>query len=234
MSRKLLFALLLVATTLISLPLLAQEPVQEQEPAETPQPPEEDQQKFKLSRGTTSAEDELGFDQEEVELWVPHIEGGTVEFSFAFGFLSLAKPVWSHDQIIYKYTTDATSWGDVEITGESAFNPAFRLGYNLSDWLCLEGVGGITFAEYTSTIVNRHERENKPNSPVVDDPALGEFDAEARSLTAMNASLNAVIYFMSLIDDADGSWHPYVTGGIGGMWYDMNSNYTDKMASATD
>jgi len=232
MSRKLPFALILLAATLISAPLLAQEPAQEQEPVETPQ--DENLKVFKLSRGSTSAEDELAFREEEEELWVPQIQGGTVEISFAFGFLSLSKTIWEHDQIIYKFSTDATYWGDVKIKGKSAFNPVMRIGYNLTDWLALEGIGGISISEYSSEITNRKVRENKPGAPVFEDPPLGEFDAEARSLITMQASLNAVFYPLSLINDAEGKWHPYVTAGAGGMWYDMNSNYTDQMASTPD
>lgn len=236
MSRKSLFALILVAVTMISVPVLAQEPVEETDQA--PPTPEAvtapaDTVSFRLSRGATGAEDELAF-QEEEEIWIPGLKSGTIEFSFAFGFLNLNKTMWEHEQIIYKYTTDATYWGDVTIIGQSSFNPALRLGYNVTDWISIEGVAGITFAEYTSTIENRNTRENKPDAPVTSDPPLGEFDAEARSLTAINASLNAVFYPMSLIDDAEGKLHPYLSAGYGRMWYDMNSNYFDKPAGAND
>jgi hypothetical protein len=236
MSRIPLFALILVAITMISAPLLAQEPVEETDPTppvQETQTVEPDTMTFRLSRGTTGAEDELAY-QEEEEIWEPGLKSGTVEVSFAFGFLDLNKTIWQHDQIIYRYTTDATSWGDVEITGKSAFNPALRLGYNLTDWISFEVIGGVTFAEYSSTIENRSSRENKPGAPVVSDPPLGEYDAEARSLTAINASLNAVFYPLSLIDDASGKVHPYLTAGVGKMWYDMNSNYFDHAADTND
>lgn len=231
MSPKSLFALLLVALIVIGAPLAAQEPTRE---ADQPEPPQQEETKnFRLSRGTTSAEEELAL-QEEVEIWEPRIEKGSVEVSFAFGFLGLSKTLWEHQQIIYKYTTDATYWGDVQIKGESAFNPVFRLGYNLTDWFSLEGIGGLSISEYSSTITNRRTRENKPGAPVFEDPPLGEFDAERRSLITLQASLNAVLYPLALINDAEGRFHPYVTAGGGGMWYNMNSNYMDKTASSPD
>ena len=67
MSRKSLFALILVALTMISAPVLAQEPVEETDQA--PPAPEAvaapaDTMTFSLSRGTTGAEDELAFQEE--------------------------------------------------------------------------------------------------------------------------------------------------------------------------
>ena len=157
-----------------------------------------------------------------------------IEVSFAFGFLDFNKVLWEHDQIIYKFTTDATSWGDVKIQGESAFNPVLRLGYNLTKWISLEAVGGVAITEYTSTITNRYSRENKPNSPIIEDPPLGEYDAENRSLLTLQASLNAVLYPLNIVGDGKGKLHPYLTVGAGKMWYEMNSNYFDGTAGAND
>jgi hypothetical protein len=231
MSPKSLFALLLLALIVIGAPLAAQEPTQE---ADQPEPPQKEKtQAFRLSRGTTSAEEELALEA-DVEIWEPRIESGSIEVSFAFGFLGLSKTLWEHDQIIYKYTTDATYWGDVKIKGESAFNPVFRLGYNVTDWFSIEGIGGLSISEYSSNIENRRTRENKPGAPVFENPPLGEFDAERRSLITIQAGLNAVLYPLSLMDDAEGRFHPYVTAGGGAMWYNMNSNYMDKTAMSPD
>jgi len=229
MSHKSVSALIILLLITVCTPLFAQDTGPQDAP-----PPETPQKTFQLLRGSSSAVEELDIEEEEMELWEPRIEKGTIEVSFAFGFLDFNKALWEYDQIIYKYTTDATFWGDVKIKGESAFNPVLRLGYNLTDWISLEGIGGIAISEYTSTITNRRSRENKPGAPIKEDPVLGEFDAEHRSLLTIQASLNAVVYPLSIFDDGTGKLHPYVTAGVGKMWYEMNSNYFDGATGVND
>lgn len=232
MSQKSVSALIILSMITVCTPLFAQdsEP-QDAPPAEKPEQPT---QTFQLLRDSSSAVEELDIEEEELDIWEPGLKRGTVEISFGFGFTDFNKILWQNDQIIYKYTTDATYWGDVDIKSESAFNPVLRLGYNLTDWFSLEGIGGAAFAAYTSTITNRRLRENKPNAPIIDDPPLGEYDAENRSLRTLQASLNAVVYPLSLFGDAKGKFHPFVTGGVGGMWYEMNSNYFTGTSVAND
>ena len=229
MSQKSVSALIILLMITVCTPLLAQD----SEPQDVP-PPETTQKTFQLLRDSSSALEELDIEDEEMEVWVPGIRSGTIEVSFGFGFLDFNKVLWQHDQIIYKYNTDATSWGDVDIKGESAFNPVLRLGYNLTNWLSLEGIGGVAITEYNSTITNRRYRENKPDAPIRDDPPLGEFDPEVRSLLTLQASLNAVVYPLSFANEGQGKWHPYLTAGYGGMWYEMNSNYFDGTSGAAD
>ncbi len=229
MSQKFVSALIILLMITVYSPLLAQDT----DPQDAP-PPEQPQKTFQLLRSSSSAVEELDIEEEEMDVWEPAIEAGTIELSFGFGFIDFNKVLWEHDQIIYKYTNDATFWGDVKIKGKSAFNPVFRLGYNLTDWFSLEGIGGLAISEYTSTITNRWSRENKPGFSPVPDPPLGEFDAEHRSLLTLQASLNAVIYPLSIFDDGKGKLHPYVTGGFGRMWFEMNSNYFDGASGTSD
>ncbi len=229
MSRKPVTSLIILLMIAVCTPLFAQDT----EPQETP-PPEEPQSTFQLLRDSSTAIEDLDIEDDELEIWEPAIRGGTIEVSFGFGFLDFNKVLWQHDQIIYKFTTDATSWGDVKIKGESAFNPVLRLGYNLNKWISLEGVGGVAITEYNSTITNRRSRENKPNAPIQEDPPLGEFDAENRSLLTLQASLNAVIFPLNIAGDGEGKLHPYLTAGVGKMWYEMNSNYFDGLQGTMD
>lgn len=229
MSRKSVTTLIILLMIAVSTPLFAQD-TEPQDPPSNEQP----KKTFQLLRDSSTAADELDFEEEETEVWEPGIRGGTVEVSFGFGFVDFNKVLWKHDQIIYKFTTDATSWGDVVIKGESAFNPVLRLGYNLTSWFALEAISGIAITEYNSTVTNRRTRENKPNSPIVDNPALGEFDAEQRSLLTLQSSLNAVVYPLGIGGDGKGHVHPFLTAGAGKMWYDMNSNYFDGISGATD
>lgn len=228
MSRKTLTALSILAFVMISTPLFAQDP-----PA-APGTTADAKRTFKLLRDDAPGTDDLDLNQEAVEAWDPQLKAGTVEVSVSVGFLNLNTTLLQHDQMIYKYNTEATYWGDVKLTGASAFAPTLRLGYNVTNWFAVEGWSGISVSEYTATITNTHSRKNEPNAPVLDNPPLGEFDAETRSLITLQAGINGVLYPLAIGGDGAGSWHPYLTAGVGNMWYSMNSNYTGETASALD
>jgi len=191
------------------------------------------QRSFKLIRDDETAANKLAAD-DEVEAWLPKLESGTLDISLSIGFLNLNTTLLQHDQIIYKYTTESTFWGDVDLKGKSAFSPTLRLGYNLTGWLAFEGWAGMSVSEYNTRIVNRHSRKNEPDAPIVDDPPLGEFDAETRSLVTLQTGLNVVVYPLDIFSDRTGRFHPYVTAGAGNMWYSMNSNYVKELASSAD
>lgn len=229
MSLKSLSFLTVMAVLCLSVAAVAQD----QPPAppkEQPQQPAQEQV-FRLQRDSATAASELEFD-DEMQAWKPRIDQGTIEVSFALGFLNLNTTLLQADQIIYNYTQEYTYFGDVEITGESAFNPVLRMGFNWSRWFALEGIGGMSFSDYTSTIENRKRQKNEPNAPIEEDPPLGEYDAEARSLLTGQAGVNAVIYPFNISERVITRFHPYVTLGVEYMWYSMNSNYTGETAGS--
>lgn len=223
MSFKSVVALFIMALVLVCLPAMAQQPAAPKEKT------------FKLLRDKGAASSAAETSKEEEEVWVPGIRKGAVEVSFSLGMLDLKSTLLAHDQIIYKYNDEATFWGDMRIEGQSAFNPMMRIGYNLSPWLSLEAIGAFSFSEYGSKMTNRHRRSNETGSPVdFDEPALGEFDLETRSLLTANAGVNAVVYFLNMSHSRQSRFHPYATGGIGNVWYSMNSNYVEKAATSLD
>lgn len=192
------------------------------EDAQTTPPP----QSFKLLRDSATAAADLDAEDAEAEVWVPGLRAGTVELSMSLGFMNLSSTLLYHSQMIYKYTTEDTYWGDVTITGESAFNPVLRLGYTVNPWLTVEGYGGVSFSEYSSTIENRYVRGNDQGALVEEDPPLGEYDAEARSLITLQYGIDLLLYPMNFSGGGDGKWHPYLMALLGGISYDMNSDYT--------
>lgn len=178
--------------------------------------------------------------REEEEASKPHyypiMEPKALEMSLTLGFWDLGKPLLGGDMIIYKYTNENTYYGNVELVGESAFNPVLRLNYNFSSWFALEGVLGFSVSEYTASITNPH---SLTNSLTGDDTAtlepveeLGEFDRENRSATTVTYGLNAVVYPFDYGNFGRGRWHPFVEAGIGRTKLSINSDYTD--GSSTD
>ena len=230
MSRKTPSALFILAFVLSCASVFAQEPVAE---AKAPSARSGDDA-FKLLRDDDPNARDVDLTAAEAEVWVPGLKQGTVEVSLGVGFLGLNTTLLEHKQITYKYTTESTSWGDVELNGGSAFAPTLHLGYQVKKWLAVEGWAGVSISEYTSSITNTRRRRNEPNAPVEENPPVGEFDAEKRSLITLQAGLNALIYPFAMGGGASGRWHPFLTAGAGNMWYDMNSNYTAGTASAVD
>lgn len=221
MSHKFVSALIVMAAFAVCVPALAQD--------------KEPEHSFKLLRDSATAAAELELEEELQARWEPAITGGSVEVSFFLGFLNLKADLLSHNQIIYKYTDEATFWGDMTIKGDRAFNPGLRIGYNLNKWFSLEGVTTVSFSEYSSSVTDRKRRSNESGSSVdLQEPALGEFDLESRSLITGSAGINALVYPLNVSGDGKGRLHPFITGGIAAMWYDMNSDYTEGPAGTVD
>ncbi|RKZ12047.1 hypothetical protein DRQ50_12585, partial [bacterium] len=157
MSSKSLVVLIVAAVCLVGGAAWAQT----EEPAGTSEEPT-----FSLRRDSSTAAAELELSEEEsFHRWIPAIKQGTLEFSFALGFLNLNSTLLQHDKIIYKYTQEDTYFGDVEIKGETAFNPVLRGGINISRWFGLEAVGGLSFSDYQAEIKNPFRQKNEPGAP---------------------------------------------------------------------
>jgi opacity protein-like surface antigen len=225
MSLKSLSTLMIVALLCLASAAWAQTPQDQPEGGNTDEP------EFRLQRDARSAASELDFEDEMLR-WRPRVDQGSLEISFALGFMNFGTTLLEHDQIIYKYTQEYTYFGDVKIKGQTAFNPVIRIGGNISRWFALEGIGGMSFSDYSSSIENRKAQKNEAGALPIYNVPLGEFDAEARSLFTGQAGVNAVVYPLNISRRVESRFHPYVTGGIEHLWYSMNSNYTEDTATA--
>jgi hypothetical protein len=188
---------------------------------------------FNLKR---SVADSLRFDDDEdlfAEAYTPGIKAGQLECSLTLGFLNLEQTLLAGEQLIYKVTDEAVWWGDVELIGQSAFNPVVRLNYNVTEWLAIEPLFTISVSEYTARIENRHRLGLEEDAQVENDVPLEEFDAERRSIITLGTGVNAVFYPFNLRGDGNGRWHPFLIGGLGKTWFDLNSNYTDSAAGSS-
>jgi hypothetical protein len=204
---------------------------------------------FKLLHESATAARDLEVD-EEVEKWVPGIRAGKIDLSMSLGFMNLSGTLLEHEQMIYRYTTDSTYWGDVSVKAQTAFNPVLRVGYTLKPWLALEGFAGVSFSEYTTTVSDRYVRKNSNDAiaesfnPMADgslEPEeaqkLEETDQRAweeRSLITLHGGVGVVVYPLNFRNEGGGRWHPYLTGQFGATTFDMNSNFTSGTAGSSD
>ncbi len=224
---------------------------QAQTPAAAPEgtPATQQTRIFKLQHETATAAQDLEVD-DEAEAWIPAIRPGSIELSMSLGFMNLSGVLLEHGQMIYRYTTDSTYWGDVSIKAQTAFNPVVRIGYTVKPWLTLEGYAGLSFSEYKTTVTDRYIRKNaedatpesfNPYSDQSLDPEeareLEEADQlawEERSLITLQGGLSVLVYPLNFGDSGNGRWHPYLLGQVGAVSYDMNSNFTAGTAGSGD
>ncbi len=189
----------------------------------------DDDKVFNLSTSETA---EAKVDSVDVATrFEPGIEPGKFEVSLMLGFLGLSKTLLEHDQMIYKATSELFYYGDVTLKGDAAFTPFLHVGYNVNEFLAVETVFGMSFSEYNSTIENPSAVNPEGGTPSIV-TEVGEFDPEHRSVLGIFATVNAVLYPLSFSNEGKGRWHPYVTAGLGGAQYDMDSNYTDEASTA--
>lgn len=203
---------------------------------DAPRPPEKTFSLKHQRADTTGLARQARAQEETKPHYTPRIETGKLELGMTLGYLDLNQTFIKHPhRMIYKRTDEFTYYGRVFLQGESAFNPVMRLSYNLTPWFGLENVSGISVSEYRSVIDSTVAFSNEVGSGLrVDNPPLGEYDAERRSCITLSSSLNAIIYPLNLgsSEGRASRWHPYLTGGVGRSWYSLNSNYTDRTAGA--
>ncbi|HPF35542.1 MAG TPA: hypothetical protein P5571_01970 [Candidatus Krumholzibacteria bacterium] len=170
--------------------------------------------------------------QDQAPAYQPILPRKKLEASVTLGYWDLANTLIKMDQLIYKYTDEYTYYGDVEIQGESAFNPMIRLSYDLDTWMSVEGFFDLSVSEYFATITNPNRLSNAAEGaslqPVEE---LGEFDAERRSNITLGAGMNVLFYPRDYGNFGKGRFHPYVIGGASRVWMSINSDYAEDAAS---
>jgi len=221
MSRT-LFVVLLYAVILMAVPALAQNT----EPAA----PSSDKPTFNLrpQGDATNSADQV----REVVEYEPILPEKKLETTLTLGYWNLATKLISHQNIIYKFTDEYTYFADVELTGESAFNPQLRFSYQFSPWFAIEPFFDVSVSEYTSSITNPRRITNSAEGGELEPvDEIGEFDTERRSNITVGSGVNALFYPYDYGNFGKGRFHPYVIGGISRVWMSVNSDYADQGAT---
>jgi len=193
--------------------------------------PEAEEKVFNLIVGADDAEAE----EDQVEAgprWEPQIEPGRWNLSLTLGYQIASGTYLTHENLIYRVDIEDFYYGDVEIKAESAFNPVFRVNYNLTSWFALETSLGIAFSEYLANVTNPYSVDRVTQQDPIAVETMGEFDRENRSVIQTVANLNGMLFPLNLDGDGRGRWHPYVTGGVGYASYSLDSDYTDSASSS--
>jgi len=203
----------------VAVPALAQDA----EPADQPT----DEPTFNLRPQGDSMN--LGGDDEDAEEYKPNMPEKQLETTLTLGYWDLGTKLISHENIIYKYSEEYTYYGNVVLTGESAFNPQLRLNYQFSPWFAIEPFFDISVSEYSSAITNpgrvTNSSEGGQFEPIEE---VGEFDTERRSNITLGSGMNVMFYPYDYGNFGKGRFHPYVIGGMSRVWMSINSQYSDQ------
>ena len=200
---------------------------------------DETEKSYNLMHTTIEEQEAQRQEEENIQVYEPVIPERNLEVTLTLGFWQLEKVLLQHDDIIYKYSSEYTYFGDVALNGASAFHPELRLNYNLLPWFAVEPVVGFSVSEYTASITDPRMLSNQAfgedeEQTLITVDEIGEFDAENRSCITMSTGCNAVFYPLDYGNFGKGRWHPFVQGGIHRTWVFLNSDYTSDAATMWD
>jgi opacity protein-like surface antigen len=179
-----------------------------------------------------SVTEEVAEDAAPVEAYIPAIEPGSWDLTLTLGYFLMEKRLLQYDKIVYKTTNEHLYYGDVELVSQSAFNPILRLGYHLTAWLGLETQLGMTFSEMRGSIANPHRVAPIGDNAPEELETIGVYDPQNRSTLVFLGNLNGVLYPFNLDGDGRGRFHPYITGGLGYAYYNLDTDYIDDPATS--
>ena len=157
--------------------------------------------------------DDLDEDVVTEQPFIPGIEVGHWEVTFMLGYLDLNQDLIKARQIIIDWNQGDTIYADMKLTGQSSFSPQLRLGRNLQ-WFTIELGLGLALGDYRQSVANLSWR------PVDSDEPFTENDIEKGSYFVWYYDGNLTYNIKKT-----GRVIPYVTGGIGGQSYSLDSSY---------
>jgi hypothetical protein len=186
---------------------------------------------FNLVVGKDVVDDDEAPETEVTPPYRPAIQPGTLDLTLTLGYFNMEKALLRYNDMIYLATPENYFYGDIELQNKTGFNPILRLGYTLTSWFALEAQTGVTFAEYQGTITSPRKIDPRIGIQVPEAAVLGQYDAERRSTFIWINNLNALWYPLNMDGDGGGRLHPYLTGGLGMAFYEIDSEYTNSNAS---
>lgn len=150
----------------------------------------------------------------------PGIESNVWEISAQFGYHNVDQVLWSHLGVIVDIESpDELLFADTELTGEQSFSPQLRISRTFGKHFSFDASFGSVFGDFSQTIDrDNQERWQDPNG----DNELTENESEKGSFFGFIQDVGLTYY-----PRGEGRMQPYLTGGIGSQWYDVDSDYID-------
>lgn len=175
-----------------------------------------------LAQGLDDLDDLDDLDEDVVteKPFEPGINEDAWEFIFHVGFLNLNKKLFGADNLIVDWQAEGRIYGDMEIQGATSFSPQFRMSRNWGHW-GFQTTFGFTLGDFEMQVSDLVERPENAGA------VFGENDAERGSYFQWYHD-HSVIYNVL----TKGRLIPYLSAGVGGQYYYMDSTYVFDSASA--
>lgn len=118
---------------------------------------------------------------------------------------------------------DDVSFADMKLTGEQSFSPQVRLSRTFGRHFGIEVGGGFSLGDFSQTIEGELTNWTDPES----DNEVTETEIQSGSFWLWTGELSGVWY-----PRGKGVVQPYVIGGAGVDWFDIDSVYIDGASSS--
>jgi hypothetical protein len=164
--------------------------------------------------------DDLDEDVVTEKPFEPGIDAGKWEFIFHVGFLDLNKKLFGAENIIVDWQAEGRIYADMEIQGQNSFSPQFRMSRNWGHWGWQSTVG-LTLGDFEQTVSDLVIRPEDGGA------VFGENDAETGSYFQWYHDHSVVYNVLT-----KGRLIPFLSAGIGGQYYYMDSAYVFDNTSA--
>jgi hypothetical protein len=159
------------------------------------------------------------------KLFVPGLKRNAWQLDVQLGTLGLAKTFLKADRILVDYESDAGSalYGNMSLQGQSSFSPQVKLGHTIKSFSLEEGVG-FAIGDF---------KQQVDRGSIVS-------PAPTNTNTLTDNEVKTGSYFM-WFHETSVSWYPivrgrllpYVSGGVGGQYYFLDSsNYVHGTTSS--
>jgi hypothetical protein len=156
--------------------------------------------------------------------FVAGVQPNSWSFSVLFGYRNVSNTLLHADGIIVDVEfPDEAAFADMELKGQQSFAPQARLARTFGQHLALELGGGFSLGDFDQTISGTLVTWVDPNS----DNTVTDTETQKGSYWIWNAELSGLWY-----PRGEGVLQPYLIGGIGQNWYDIDTSYIEGATSA--
>jgi hypothetical protein len=149
--------------------------------------------------------------------FVRGIEPNTWELGLQIGYLGLNHTLIESNEIVVDMEApDELIFGSMELTGEFGFAPKFMLNRTFGSHLALENSVSFAFGDFEQSMTGAQAKWREVGSS----NTLTENEIETGSFFALVQDHSLTYYPFG-----DGLLQPFVSGGIGSQWYELDSDY---------
>jgi hypothetical protein len=158
------------------------------------------------------------------EPFVRGIQPNKWSMEILFGYRDVSKVLLAADGIVVDVEfPDDASFMDMELKGQQSFSPQVRAARTFGRHFALELGGGFSLGDYEQTLHGTQVNWVDPESGnEITDTEIGK-----GSYWIWNADLSATWY-----PRGTGTVQPYLIGGVGENWYDIDSVYIDGITAS--